>query len=47
MHRQAVQYVRDETATIEALLSGARGRTEEIRQMIADLRMISDRLAEK
>jgi hypothetical protein len=45
MHRQAVQYVKDETATIESLLSGARGRTEEIRQMIADLRMISDRLA--
>ena len=47
MHRQAVQYVKDETATIESLLSGARGRTGEIRQMIADLRMISDRLAEK
>ena len=45
MHRQAVQYVKDETATIESLLSGARGRTEEIRQMIADLRMISDHLA--
>lgn len=45
MHRQAVQYVRDETATIDALLSGARGRTGEIRQMIADLRMISDHLA--
>jgi GTP-binding protein EngB required for normal cell division len=45
MHRQSVQYVKDETATIESLLSGARGRTEEIRQMIADLRMISDHLA--
>ncbi len=45
MHKQSVQYVKDETATIESLLSGARGRTEEIRQMIADLRMISDRLA--
>jgi GTP-binding protein EngB required for normal cell division len=45
MHRQAVQYVKDETATIESLLSGARGRTEEIRQMIADLRMISDQVA--
>ena len=45
MHRQTVQYVKDETATIESLLSGARGRTGEIRQMIADLRMISDRLA--
>jgi GTP-binding protein EngB required for normal cell division len=47
MHRQAVQYVQDETATIESLLSSARGRTEEIRQMSADLRMISDRLAIK
>jgi GTP-binding protein EngB required for normal cell division len=45
MHRQAVQYVKDETATIESLLSGARGRTDEIRQMIDDLRMISDHLA--
>jgi GTP-binding protein EngB required for normal cell division len=45
MYKQSVQYVKDETATIESLLSGARGRTEEIRQMIADLRMISDHLA--
>jgi hypothetical protein len=45
MHKQSVQYVKDETATIESLLSGARGRTEEIRQMIADLRMISELLA--
>jgi GTP-binding protein EngB required for normal cell division len=45
MHEQAVQYVKDETATIESLLSGARGRTDEIRQMIADLRIISDHLA--
>ena len=45
MHRQAVQYVKDETATIESLLSSAHGRTDEIRQMIADLRMISDHLA--
>ncbi len=45
MHRQAVQYVKDETATIESLLSRTRGRTEEIRQMIADLWMILGRLA--
>jgi GTP-binding protein EngB required for normal cell division len=45
MHRQSVQYVKDETATIESLLSGTRGRTEEIRQVIADLRMISELLA--
>jgi len=40
-----VQYVKDETATIEALLSGARGRTGEIREMIAGLQAISERLA--
>jgi GTP-binding protein EngB required for normal cell division len=45
MHEQAVQYVKDETATIESLLSGARGRTDEVRQMIADLCIISDHLA--
>jgi GTP-binding protein EngB required for normal cell division len=44
MHRQAVQYVKDETATIESLLSGPRGRTEEIRRVISDLRMISELL---
>ena len=44
LHKQAVQYVKDETATIESLLSGARGQTEEIRQMIVDLRMILDHL---
>jgi GTP-binding protein EngB required for normal cell division len=45
MHRQAVQYVRDETATIESLLSGARGRTDEIREMIAGLERYSDELS--
>ncbi|HTZ39044.1 MAG TPA: dynamin family protein [Syntrophales bacterium] len=45
MHKQALQYVKDETATIESLLSGARGRTEEIRQMVTDLRMLSNTLA--
>ncbi|HET6489725.1 MAG TPA: dynamin family protein [Syntrophales bacterium] len=45
MHKQAVHHVKDETATIESLLYGARGRTEEIRQMIAELQSISDSLA--
>ncbi len=45
MHKQAVQYVRDETATIESLLSSARGRTGDIREMIAGLQAISERLA--
>jgi hypothetical protein len=45
MHKQAVQYVKDETVTIESLLSGVRGRTEEIRQMIAGLKRLSDDIA--
>jgi len=45
MQKQAVQYVRDETATIESLLSSARGRTDEIRRMIAELQAISERLS--
>ncbi len=44
MQKQAVQSVRDETATIESLLSSARGRTDEIRQMIADLQTSLDQL---
>jgi GTP-binding protein EngB required for normal cell division len=44
MHTQSVQYVKDETATIESLLSSSRGRTDEIRQMIAHLQMISEHL---
>jgi GTP-binding protein EngB required for normal cell division len=47
MHKQAVQYVKDETATIESLLSGARGRTDDIQQMIAELRRVSDSLANR
>ncbi len=46
MHRQAVQYVKDETATIESLLSRTRGRTEEIRKMIIDLKRHSDEMME-
>ncbi|OPY07968.1 MAG: Bacterial dynamin-like protein [Syntrophaceae bacterium PtaB.Bin038] len=45
MQKQAVQYVRDETATIESLLSSARGRTDEIRQMIAELKRYSEELS--
>jgi GTP-binding protein EngB required for normal cell division len=45
MHRQAVQYVRDETATIESLLSSPQGRTGEIREMIADLKHYSKELS--
>lgn len=45
MQKQAVQYVQDETATIESLLSSARGRTDEIRQMIAELKRYSEELS--
>ncbi|NPV04628.1 MAG: hypothetical protein HPY67_07840 [Syntrophaceae bacterium] len=45
MHKQAAQYVKDETATIESLLSAARGRTDEIRGMIAELKRHSDELS--
>ncbi len=45
MHKQAVQYVRDETATIESLLSSAQGRTDEIRGMIEALKRYSDDLS--
>ncbi len=37
MRRQAVLYVEEEFATMEALIAGAHGRTEEIRKVIADL----------
>jgi GTP-binding protein EngB required for normal cell division len=47
MHRQAGKYVTDEIATIESLLSRAQGRTDEIREMIAELRGILGQPADK
>lgn len=38
MRKQAAGYVKDELATIEALLAGGAGRAEEIQAMIGDLR---------
>jgi F0F1-type ATP synthase membrane subunit b/b' len=38
MKKQALKYVQDELATIEALLSRAHGQTEEIQQTIEELR---------
>lgn len=38
MRKQAAGYVKDEIATIEALLEGSSGRTEEIQGLIANLR---------
>jgi len=38
MKKQALKYVQDELATIEALLSRAQGQTEEIRGMIEELK---------
>jgi GTPase Era involved in 16S rRNA processing len=40
MKKQALKYVQDELATIEALLSRAQGQTEEIRRTIEDLEKI-------
>lgn len=37
MKNQALDYVRSELSTIDALLSGAKGRTEEIRRIMEDL----------
>ena len=37
MRKQAIAYVQEELATIEALLSGTEGRTEEIRHLISEL----------
>jgi len=37
MRRQAARYVEEEFATVEALIAGTAGRTEEIKKMIADL----------
>jgi GTP-binding protein EngB required for normal cell division len=45
MKKQAIQYVRDELATIEALLSQAGGQTEEIRRARDELRAQLERLA--
>jgi GTP-binding protein EngB required for normal cell division len=43
MRKQAAGYVKDEIATIEALLEGSSGRTEEIQELIAGLQ---ERLAD-
>jgi hypothetical protein len=45
MKKQALKYVQDELATIEALLSRAQGQTEEIRLVIEELRGIIEQIA--
>jgi hypothetical protein len=45
MKKQALKYVQDELATIEALLSRAQGQTEEIRRMIEELKEQLERAA--
>jgi len=44
MRKQAIGYVQDELTTIEALLSKTEGRTEEIRQLMAELQAAAERL---
>ena len=47
MRKQAIAYVQEELATIEALLSKTEGRTEEIRQLIFELKERSALLNDK
>ncbi len=42
MKKQALKYVQDELATIESLLSGAQGQTEEIQRTIEELKKIME-----
>lgn len=44
MRKQALQYVQDELATIEALLSGDHGQTDDLRKTIDELRWIVESL---
>ncbi len=46
MRKQAIAYVREELATIEALLSGTEDRTDEIRHLISNLQKKSVHLTE-
>jgi GTP-binding protein EngB required for normal cell division len=43
MRKQALKYVKDELATIEALLSRTQGQSEEIRRLILELRNNSEK----
>jgi hypothetical protein len=45
MRRQAVTYVQEELLTIEGLLSGTHGQTDDIRQLISQLQKQSEHLA--
>ncbi len=45
MKKQAIQYVRDESATMEALLSQVGGQTDEIRRAMDELRAQLEHLA--
>jgi hypothetical protein len=45
MKKQALAYVQEELATIESLLSRARGQTDEIRRIMDELKKQLDRLA--
>ena len=45
MKKQALEYVQDELATIESLLSRSHGQTEEIRRTIEELKERLERVA--
>jgi len=40
MRVQAINYIHEELATIDALISGTKGQTEDIRKLIAQIRKI-------
>lgn len=41
MRAQAIKYIHEELSTIESLLSGARGQTDEIKKLIAEIEKLS------
>jgi len=46
MRTQATSYIHEELATIEAMLSGTQGQTDDIKQLIAQIKNLSDDLSE-
>ncbi len=45
MRNQAVRYIHEELTTIEALLTGNRGQTDDIKQFIAQIESLSENLS--
>jgi len=47
MRVQAVHYIHEELSTIEALISSTHGRTDEIKQLIVQVKKLSETIAEE